>query len=184
QKQRAHIWNYYATQSLEDNFYRDYMNREVTANYHLNKGKHLIMLGGIEAGLRRLKLASQIGYNDDLIHTELSLLLTDFGFLDEAREELEKSLIYSENLAGVYNNWGYYYYKLGDLDKTIDSFNRAIQLDPENILFYNNLGSILLDAGKIDSAIKVFRKSLLIDSSQERILKIVKEHDLRNGDGE
>ena len=38
QKKRAHVWNYYATESLEDSFYRDYMNREVTAFYHLNKG--------------------------------------------------------------------------------------------------------------------------------------------------
>ncbi len=182
QKKRAHIWNYYATESLEDNFYHDYMNREVTATYHLNKGKHLIMLGGVEAGLKRLKLASKIGYNDDLIHTQLSLLFSDFGFFDEAKEELEKSLLLCEDLAGVYNNWGYYYSKRGDLDKAINSLKKAVDLDPKNVLYYNNLGSILLDAGKKDSAIEVFNKSLSIDRNQKDIEKIVKEYSRENGD--
>ncbi|MDB9822134.1 DUF2723 domain-containing protein [Deltaproteobacteria bacterium] len=182
QSKRARIWNYYATESLEDTFYLDYMNREVTANYHLNKGKHFIMLGGVEAGLQRLKLASQIGYNDDLIHTELSVLLTDFGFFDEAKKELEKSLLYYQNLAGVYNNWGYYYSKLGDLGNAIDSFNKAIDLDPNDVSFYNNLGFILLDAGRQESAIKNFHKSLSIDSNQLPITRILKELDLTNGD--
>jgi tetratricopeptide (TPR) repeat protein len=180
QKKRAQIWNYYAAESLEDNFYRDYMNREITAYYHYNKGKHLIMLGGIEPGLRRLKLASQIAYDDDLIHTELSLFLSDYGLFDEAKEELDRSLLYYQDLAGVYNNWGYYYSKRGDLANAVDSFNKAIDLDPKNILYHNNLGFVLLDAGRNDSAIEIFRNSLSINSKQERILKIVKEHDKKN----
>ena len=164
-------------ESLEDTFYRDYMNREVTANYHLNKGQHLIMLGGIEPGLRRLKLASEIGYNDELIHTHLSLLFSDFGYFDEAKDELEKSLIYCQDLAGVYNNWGYYYSKRGDLDNAVDSIRKATEIDPDNKIYYNNLGNLLMEAGQKDEAVKIFRKSLSINDKQEDIKKRLEEID-------
>jgi tetratricopeptide (TPR) repeat protein len=179
QKKRAKIWNYYAAESLEDTFYRDYMNREITANYHLNKGQHLIMLGGIEPGLRRLKLASETGYNSASTHSYLSLLLSDFGYFDEAKLELEKSHIYSQNLASVYTDWGYYYSKRGDIDNAIDSIKKAIEIDPDNTLYYNYLGSILLEDGQKDEAIKVFRKSLSIKDNQEGIKKILQKNVLQ-----
>ena len=182
QKKRVSIWNYYATESLEDNFYLDYMNREITANYHFNKGKHLIMLGGIEPGLRRLRLASQIGYDNDSIHNSVSTFLSDYGFLNEAKEELEKSMPYYHDPANLYNDWGYYYSKSGDLSSAIDSFNKAIDIDPENVLYQNNLGFLLLDDGKMDEAIKIFRNSLSIESGQEHIQEIVKEYDNKNKD--
>ena len=140
------------------------------------------MTRGVEAGMKRLKLASKIGYDDDLVHTRLSLLLSDFGFFDEARSELEKSLLFCDDLAGVYNNWGYYYSKRGDLDNAIDSLRKAIDLDPHNVLYYNNLGYILLDAGRKDSAIEIFNESLSIDRNQKDIQKIVEENNKGNGD--
>jgi tetratricopeptide (TPR) repeat protein len=184
QSKRAHIWNYYVTESLEDNFDRDYMNREITADFHYRKGKELLLLGGTEAGLRRLKLASQIGYNDELIHPQLALLFSDFGFFDKAKAELEKSLIYCQSVAGVYNDWGYYYAKHGDLKNAIDSINKAIEIDSSNTLFYNNLGSLLLDSGRKDSALKAFRKSLSINKNQDAIKKILQENEVKSIKGE
>jgi tetratricopeptide (TPR) repeat protein len=184
QKKRAQIWNYYASESLEDTFFRDYMNREIKANYHLNKGQHLLMLGGIEPGLRRLKLASEIGYNSGPTHSYLSLLLSDFGFFEEAKLELEKSLIYTQNPAGVYFNWCYYYSKRGDLNNAINSIKKALDIEPNNALYFNYLGSILLEAGRKDEAIEVFRKSLSIKDNQEGIKKLLQENAIKNGDAE
>ena len=184
QKKQVSVWNYYLTVSLEDNFTRDFMNREVTAYYHLNKGRHLLMLGGIKAGLKRLKLAAQVGYDDDLIHTELSSLYVDYGFFKEARMELEKSLIYCQDLAGVYNNWGYYYSKRGDFNNAINYISKAVEKDPSNITYCNNLGFIFLNAGREKSAIEAFKKSLSINGKQENIKKILKENDVNSIKGE
>ena len=181
---RAHVWNYYLTESLEDKFYRDYMTREVTANFHLHKGKDLIMLGGKEVGLKRLKLASQIGYNDDLIHTALSVFFIEMGFFEEAREELEKSMRYSNDQSIVYNNWGYYYSRQGMDDKSIQYFRKAVNATPDNIVYYNNLGSALLKIGDESSALEIFQKSLSINSNQEKIKKLVDEYSLRSEHGE
>jgi len=184
QNKRVSIWNYYATESLDNTFILDYMNREITAYYNFSKGRHLIILGGIEPGLKRLKLAAEIGYNDEVIHSELSLFYTDYGFYNEAKLELEKSLMYCQDLAIVYNNWGYYYSKRGELDKAIDSIKKAVEIDPDNTLYYNNLGNILLEAGQKDEAVKIFRQSLSIKNNQEDIKKILQENDTKTGDGE
>ena len=184
QRKRAQIWNYYATESLEDTFVRDYMNREITAVFHINKGQYLLMLGGIEPGLKRLKLASEIGFNDEVIHMYLSVLFSDFGFFDEAKLELEKSLIYCRDLSSVYNSWGYYYSKRGEKDKAIDSIKKAVDMDPDNTLYYNNLGSLLLETGQKEAAIKIFRKSLSINKDQEGIDKILQENDIKFGHGD
>jgi tetratricopeptide (TPR) repeat protein len=184
QKQRIRIWNYYATESLEDTYYRDYMNREVTANYNFNKGRHLIMLGAIEPGVKRLKLASSMGYSDGSIHMEIALLFSDIGFFNDAEEELQKSMLYTQDKAGVYNNWAYYYSKRGELQRAIDSIKKAISIDPNNTLYYNNLGSLLLKSGYKNEAIKFFKRSLLIDNGQENIKEILNENDviLENGE--
>ena len=184
QKKRAHIWEYYTTESFEDSFYRDFMNRQVTAYYYFCKGRHLIMLGGIEPGLKNLKLASKIGANDKTIQNELAVLFSDLGFFNEARVELEKSLHNNKNSAWVYNNWCYYYSKRGETAKAIDSIKKAVDIEPDNTLYYNNLGNLLLAAGKKDEAVKVFRKSLAINGNQKSVKNILKEKGVSIENGE
>ena len=81
-----HIWNSYITQSLEDSFYRDYMTSEITADYNLNKGKQLILLGGMELGIKRLNRATAIAPSNDAIHTAKVLFLVNTGFYEEAKK--------------------------------------------------------------------------------------------------
>ncbi len=184
QNRRVRIWQYYSTESFGDTFYQDFMSREVTAYYNFCKGNHLIMLGAVDAGIKRLKLASQIGYNDEVLQNELAIIYSDLGYFNEAREALENSLIYNSNSGWAYNNWGYYYSKLGEKDKAIDSIKKAVELDPDNTLYYNNLGNMFMDTGQKEEAIKVFKKSLSINGDQEGIKQILKENDLTIEEGE
>jgi tetratricopeptide (TPR) repeat protein len=89
--------------------------------------------------------------------------------------ELEKALIYYEDLSGVYNNWGYYYQELVDYDKAVESYRKAIDLRPDHYGYYNNLGLALYHGGKKDEADLVFRKSLAINRNQARLRTFLKE---------
>ncbi len=178
------VWKYYATESLEDTFYLDYMNRQIIAYYNFVKGRHLILLGGAEPGLRRMKMASRIGYNDEIIHNELALFYTDHGFYDMAEGELKKALIYSDDPATVYNNWGFYYSKRGDIDNAIASIRKAVDLNPDNTVYYNNLGNLLLQSGHEDEAVSVLRKSLSLDNDQEEVKTTLSEIDSYKATGE
>jgi tetratricopeptide (TPR) repeat protein len=178
------IWKYYASESLEDNILLDYMNREVTAHYYFVKGRHLVLIGGIEPGLKRLRMASEIGYNDEIVNTELALFYTDKGLYELAKQELEKALIYGHDLAIAYNNWGYYYSKTGNTEKAINSIRKAVEADPINTIYYNNLGNMLMETGQLDEAVDVFKKSLSIKNNQENIKRILLKYDAGKVTGE
>ena len=55
-------------------------------------------------------------------------------------------------------NKGIDYYKIGQYDRSMDAFRRAIELDPEYIDAYYNLGSILEYLGQDEAALTVFKQ--------------------------
>ncbi|MBT3368619.1 MAG: tetratricopeptide repeat protein, partial [Nitrospina sp.] len=172
----ANIWDCYSTGSFYDNFEKDYMSREVCAFYFFRKGENLWLSGHAAEGLRQLRIASLIGYNDTSIHSEIGLFLTDRGFFDEARNEFEKAFVYHDDLSGIHNNWGYYYHKTGDYQKAIASFSKAIALNPRNYTYHNNLGLIFHEAGKKEEAGLSFKRSLSINDDQPKIKEYMKTH--------
>jgi len=172
------IWAYYSTESHYDNFYRDYMNREVTCRYFFRLGEGLYLGGKPGEGLRMLRLASAMGYDDTSIHSDLGVFYADHGLFEKARGELEKALKFHDNLSGVLNNWGYCYHKEGEYEKAVPFFKRAIHLEPDNHSYYNNLGFTLSRMGDREGAASVFRKSLSIKRDQPEIVEFMHKHDL------
>jgi len=176
QKEVEDIWNHYSTESIYDSFERDFMTREVSAYFHFSLGKYLFMLGWPAQGLKHIKSASQIGYNDTIIHSDIGVFLTNQGLFEEARSELEKALIHHEDLSGVYNNWGYYYYKLHDYHNAAVYYRKAIELDPQNCGYYNNLGLTLWDASRKDEAVCAFQESMAINPNQPKVESFLKRY--------
>ena len=172
------VWSYYVTNSIYDTYCKDYMHREVSAHFDFALGKYLFTIDQPEEGLKHLQVASRTKYDDPLIHSNIALFLTNQGLFEEARDELEKALIHGENLSGVYNNWGYYYYKLGNYEMAVASYQKAINLRPNDKGYYNNLGFALYDAGRKDEAAAAFRKSLAINWDQPKLRKFLKERGL------
>ncbi len=63
-----------------------------------------------------------------------------------------------------YNNRGGHYYNIGDDDKAIKEFKKALKIDPRCCLAHNNLGLIYYAKKKMyDEALAHFRKVLEID---------------------
>jgi len=173
------VWEYYSTESFNDDFERDYMNREVAAYFDFNKGKNYFMNSAPDVGLKFIRSASRIGFNDDMIHSDIAVLLTDYGYFEEARSELEKALIYNKDHSGVHNNWGYYYHKQMEYERAIKSFRKAIELNPNNQGYYNNLAFSLYEIGKKREAFLAFKKSLGLNANQPEIKEFLKTHQLK-----
>ncbi len=172
------VWNRYMTESIFDNFYKDFMNRHLCAQFHFSLSKYLFMVGQPSLGLKASKWASQMAYDDTMIHSDIALLLTDHGFLEDARLELEKALIYYDDLSGVYTNWGHYYYGLRDYDEAVLFFRKAVELNPKSFDYYNNLGLALYHAGRHEEAIIAFQQSLSIHGNQPKVERFLQEHGL------
>ncbi len=58
-------------------------------------------------------------------------------------------------------NKGIDFYKIGQYDKSMESFRKAISLDPEYIDAYYNLGSILEYLGQDEAALTVFKQIIV-----------------------
>jgi tetratricopeptide (TPR) repeat protein len=67
----------------------------------------------------------------------------------------------TSNEAKLEYNQGVDYYKAGKLDRSIMSFRRAIELDPNYVDAYYNLGSILEYTQKNEEALTVFKQIMV-----------------------
>ncbi len=168
------VWPLYVTESLIDDFSKDFMNREVATYFHFARGKYLLMSGQPHEGLKFMRQASRVGYSHPTIHSDMAVFLTDRSFFEQARVELEKALIYYEDLSGVYNNWGYYYNKLCDYDQAVGWYGKAIELRPDSQGYYNNLGLALYHAGRYGEANVAFQTSLGIAPNQPELKRFLK----------
>jgi len=172
------VWATYAMESVYAPFEKDFMNREICAYYFFDRGKSLILSGQTSAGLTHMKRARDMGYNDNVIHSEMAVFLTDHGFFEEANLSLERALLYHEDLSGVHNNWGYYYHKIGKYEEAVTAFRMAVDLKPERYGFLNNLAFALFEAGHKEEASRVFQKSLSLKENQSEIRKFMKDKGL------
>ncbi|MBN2125967.1 MAG: tetratricopeptide repeat protein, partial [Deltaproteobacteria bacterium] len=170
------VWRRYARESFYDSFERDYMARQVCAYFFFHLGKYAFSSGRPDQGLETLRLASRIGYDDELIHSDIGVFLSDLRLFEEAREELEKALVYHEDLSVVYGNWGYFYTALGDYDQAVLFLEKAIDLRPDKYGYYNNFGFALYQVGRKEEALAALRKSLSMFRDQPVIERFIREH--------
>jgi len=50
--------------------------------------------------------------------------------------------------------------KEGRVDEAIESYSKAIELQPDCAEAYSNLGVLLIEQGRVDEAIESFRKAI------------------------
>jgi tetratricopeptide (TPR) repeat protein len=55
---------------------------------------------------------------------------------------------------------GFDYQNQGDLDKALEEYNKALELNPNYVQVYTNLGTVYLGKEDYDRAIQHFKKSL------------------------
>ena len=95
---------------------------------------------------------------------ELSVLLADNGFNEEALANLEYLIKYFPDDADLYYNLGILYEKIKNLKKAKESYEKAISIHPQTD-FYYNLGEVLVNLEDWDNAIKAFEQVLKQDSN-------------------
>ena len=93
---------------------------------------------------------------------ELSILLVNNGFNEEAEGNLRYLIKYFPDDAELYYNLGIVYEKLKDFEKARDCYQKAVELSPQED-FYYNLGDVLVELKEWDEAILAFRKVLETD---------------------
>ena len=97
---------------------------------------------------------------------QLAVLLTDCGFNEEALKNLIwLSKTFSDD-SGIFYNLGIVYEKLKNLKKAKESYQKAIEIEPEAIDAVYNLRLVCTDLKEFNTAIKCFEASFLASSEE------------------
>jgi tetratricopeptide (TPR) repeat protein len=107
--------------------------------------------------------------NNDVAHTNIGMLLTDRGELDEALSHLSTALDirsssahrhYDLSLALIHGDIGNVLARKGQLDAAIGHLRDAIAFQPDYADAHYNLGTVFFQQGRIDDAIAEWQTAL------------------------
>ena len=93
---------------------------------------------------------------------ELSVILADKGFNEEALSNLEYLEKYFPDDADISYNIGIIYEKLKDFEKAEKAYEKALSISHQAD-FYYNLGEVLINLNKWDAGIEAFKEVLKTD---------------------
>ena len=132
----------------------------------------LVLIGyGTRTILRNQDYADEISFFEEtrrytpqssLIHGNLGALYLARGRPAEAIPELQRALQIDPNLPKTLANLGMAYRDLGDYEKAIVQFLKAIEMEPQ-ATFYNSLGVCYGMHGKAEEAEDAFQKAISLD---------------------
>jgi tetratricopeptide (TPR) repeat protein len=134
---------------------------------HFRLGAAFLRLGNIERAVQELSLSVQMAPEESEPHYLLALIYSARKEYDQASREYE---ILFKQLAGsavgkpdVHVFLGQLYYSRGETLRALEQFEKAWQLEPENLDLAYALGELYIEAGRRDEALGVFRGCINTD---------------------
>jgi protein O-mannosyl-transferase len=128
-----------------------------------NLGGALLFLGKSDEAYSHFQIASQINPLDPMSHSNLGAYLQSRGRLPEAIEQHNRTISLTSDaglLSSTYANLGGAYLKLGEDEKARESFDRALQLNPNLPNAYLGLGQLADKQNRTDAAVTNYSRSV------------------------
>jgi len=94
--------------------------------------------------------------------TQALINLYSQGQLQQALQEAGTLVQQFPQSAILFNIQGAVLKGLGQLDASVEAYNKALTIKPDNAEAYNNMGVTLKDQGKLEEAIEAYNKALTI----------------------
>lgn len=95
-----------------------------------------------------------------------ALCQTDLGLREAAIATYEEMAAKGAVSSQLYSNMGAQYAAMKNVEKAMDAYNKAIELDPENPLPYSNVANMAVADGAYDVAIAAGKRALEINPAQ------------------
>lgn len=103
-----------------------------------------------------------------------AMMLVNTGKSSDAIQILETLVAQNANHALAHNDLGVLYQKAGDLQKSCQQHERAVQLEPGNIVFQKNLADLLCGGfGDFEQALKIYVNLFAENRYDVEILKAI-----------
>src|SRR5207249_2642110 len=87
----------------------------------------------------------------------------------------------------AHGNLGFAWQTLGQLDRAIDCYQKAVAIAPNDASLHNNLGNAFDEAGRVDKAVASYRRALQYSDAAEiraNFARCVKKFDARQSDAD
>jgi len=128
-----------------------------------NLGGALLLMGAPDAAYPHFITAAEINPRDPMSHANIGAYLQDHGQWNEALTQYQIAVRLTSDrglLASTYANMGTTYLDLGDDEKARQSYDRALQLNPNQPNAWFGLGFMAEKQGNLDGAIFHYSRSL------------------------
>ena len=99
------------------------------------------------------------------IYCHIGVCQKDLGAYPEAIASLEKAKSYNEDQKEIFNVLGFCHFMMKEHHRSIEAFERAIEIDPGSGIDYANIGSNLRELGHLQEAVHCYRIALDLDPS-------------------
>ena len=138
------------------------------------KGKALFSQGNYEEASKTFNTASINDPTNHTIYFSKGRAELQLGNQDAALLEFKKASL-TGNRSDYYIEQGSIIFKyLHDPEEAINAYNKAIQLDPKNVVAYIEKGNVLFNMSKYQDALDVYKKGInLMEHSNKNYTKIL-----------
>jgi tetratricopeptide (TPR) repeat protein len=131
------------------------------AYFHI--GRSMAQRGDLAEAEKHLRRAVEINPKNDVIQSNLALVLARQGNLAEATAHFYRALEINPADPATLNNMGITLAQQGKLDESIEHFQRSLKIKPNDASGHTNMANLLLQRGAVDGATKHLRLAIEID---------------------
>jgi protein O-mannosyl-transferase len=131
------------------------------AYFHM--GRSMAQRGDLYEADKHLRRAAEINPKNDVIQSNLALVLARQGNLADATKHFHRALEINPKDPATLNNMGITLARQGRLDEAIQYFQRSLELKPNDVSGHTNMANLLLNRGDVDGATKHLQVAIKID---------------------
>ncbi len=136
-------------------------------NAQLSQARDLEKAGNYDQAVAILKPLAEQNPTQDLLWAYLGDAYRGDKKYPEAVDAFQKAIAIKPNSGNYHSGLADAYAKSGQLDKAVEEYNTAAQVDPPNAaMYYFNEGAVLTNANKTDEAVKAFDKTIEADPNR------------------
>jgi protein O-mannosyl-transferase len=130
---------------------------------HFHVGRFTAQRGDLAEAEKHLRRAVEINPTNDVIQSNLALVLARRGNLAEAMAHFYRALEINPADPATLNNMGITLAQQGKLDEAIQHFQRSLEIKPHDASGHTNMANLLLNRGDVDAATHHLQVAIKID---------------------
>ncbi|MEK6647219.1 MAG: DUF2723 domain-containing protein [Candidatus Firestonebacteria bacterium] len=166
------VWDSYLMRGIDDkDIYKDYLARNVGAQYHYFLGKHYYNKNMFAQADEEFAKASATGYDMESMYNNLAVAYFEKGDYQKAIKEFKKAIEVNPKKPEIHWNVGMVYWTMGLYDDAISEFRTAIDLKPNYVNAHFNMALAYLKKGDKTQANFYLDKTLQINPGHSEALQ-------------